>query len=228
MKQSDSRELLSRASCMTFEPLSAIPWLAHGFSTRAMGDLGTSRERFLQHGIPARLTCTLDSLGMNASKATLAQQVHQDHVVVVRVADPAPSMREGTDALITRDVGLPLITYGADCPNVFFVDTGKKAIGLAHSGRLGTLARIAPKTIAAMQQEFGTQPGNLLVVISPSIGKCCYPTDLWGMLETQLQESGVSRVFNPRVCTYCNAEIFYSYRKSKDSCGRMMAALMLR
>ena len=207
--------------------LAGISWARHGFSHRAMGDLGVSREGFAREGIPQRLAKFLRDMGMDVSKAVLAHQVHGAQVATVQKEDSLPSMREGTDALICRRSGIPLVTFGADCPNVFFVDTVGRAIGLVHSGRLGTLARIVPQTIAAMQQAFETKPQNLLAVISPSIGPCCYPTDLWSLLHAQLAECGVGRVSHEKICTYCHADKFYSYRKSKDSCGRMAAVLMI-
>ena len=207
--------------------LAGIPWLRHGFSHRAMGDMGVSPEGFARLGIPRRLEMFLRDLGMDASKAALAHQVHEARVAVIKAGDSAPSLRARADALICRGPGIPLVTFGADCPNVFLVDTAKRAIGLAHSGRLGTLARIVPQTAAAMRASFGTRFEDLVAAIGPSIGPCCYPTDLWALLAAQLAECGVGRVFHERICTHCHAGRFYSYRKSKDSCGRMAAVLMV-
>ena len=221
----DLQQTISKS--ISLPGLASISWIRHGFTTRAMGDLGVFPQKFAREGLPARLKNVLRDLGMDDSKAALAQQVHETQVCPVWLDDPAPSLRERTDALICNSPGIPLVTFGADCPNVFLVDLAKKAIGLAHSGRLGTLARIVPKTIAAMHREFGTQSKDLIAAISPSIGPCCYPTDLWGMLRSQLMETGVAEIFHERVCTCCNADKFYSYRKSKNSCGRMMGALMI-
>lgn len=207
--------------------LEEISWLRHGFTPRGMGDMGVSPETFARIGVPEHLGRYLRGLGMDASRAALAHQVHEAHIAAVGEADKAPSLRANTDALICRIPEIPLVTFGADCPNVFIVDTERRAIGLAHSGRLGTLAGIVPKTVEAMGSAFGTRPQDVLAAISPSIGPCCYPTDLWGMLAAQLAACGVARVAHEKICTYCHADRFYSYRKSKDSCGRMAAALMI-
>ncbi len=206
--------------------LADIPWIRHGFTHKAMGDLGISPEQFRIRGPNKVIEAILAQLGMDSAKAAFAHQVHSDRVGVVRAGDSAPRFFDQTDALICQTTGIPLVTFGADCPNVFLVDKAQWAIGLVHSGRLGTLAQIVPKTIAAMAKEFGSRSADIFAVISPSIGPCCYPTDLWGMLHAQLSQCGVKEIFNEKICTACHSDQFYSYRKSKDSCGRMLAVLM--
>ena len=204
-----------------------IPWIRHGFTHKVMGDMGISPETFAEGGLPGRLQEALRDLGMEPSRAVLAHQVHGDNVGVVRAGEKTPGLRAQTDALVCQTPGMSLVTFGADCPNVFLVDTATKAIGLAHSGRLGTLARIVPKTIAAMAEQFGCKPQEMVAAISPSIGPCCYPTDLWSMLAAQLSQCGVGEIHNAALCTACNEAAFYSYRKTKDTCGRMFGALMI-
>ncbi len=164
-------------------------------------------------------------MGIEDGRCALAHQVHGDTVAEIGASEALPFMQENTDALICREPGIALVTFGADCPNVFLVEEKQRIVGLAHSGRLGTLAGIVPKTIRAMSR-LGAETAAVTACISPSIGSCCYPTDLWGMLEEQLRRCGVSRVFNPRACTRCRNEKFFSYRASKDS-SRMMGVLRM-
>jgi copper oxidase (laccase) domain-containing protein len=46
--------------------------------------------------------------------------------------------------------------------------------------------------------------------------------DLWEAVAVALEELGVprSQVVNPRLCTRCNADLFYSYRKGGPVTGR--------
>jgi copper oxidase (laccase) domain-containing protein len=53
-------------------------------------------------------------------------------------------------------------------------DPGRRAIGVAHSGRVGTIKGIVPKTIAAMTAAFGSVPADLLIGIGPAIGAASY------------------------------------------------------
>lgn len=81
---------------------------------------------------------------------------------------------EEIDGQITDIPGVVLLAYGADCPTVYLVDKVRKAIGLVHSGWKGTLNGIAPKAIAMMNQEYGSDPGDIAAVIGPSICADCY------------------------------------------------------
>jgi hypothetical protein len=69
---------------------------------------------------------------------------------------------------------VPLAILVADCVALSFFDPGKAAIGVAHAGWKGTLGGIAGATVAAMSNAFGTEPRELLVGVSPSIGSCHY------------------------------------------------------
>ncbi|HHX55464.1 MAG TPA: laccase domain-containing protein, partial [Clostridiales bacterium] len=50
----------------------------------------------------------------------------------------------------------------------------KKAIALTHSGWRGTVKGIAAKTIEAMEENFASNPKDIVAVIGPSICKECY------------------------------------------------------
>lgn len=162
-----------------------------------------------------------------------------------------------TDALITNIPGLPLMLFFADCVPVLIVDPVHNAIGAVHAGWRGTVEKIAQKTIIAMQANFGTKPQDCLLAIAPSIGPCCYVVDemvinqlknqftnweqlvrvvndkwyldLWKTNFVQLEEIGVkgSNIVVSNVCTACNHELFFSYRKENGSTGRMGAAIIL-
>lgn len=96
-----------------------------------------------------------------------------------------------------------------------------------------------------------TRPADLIACISPMIGPCCSEfsdpkkelpkfmhkyineenhVDLWAAVEGQLMESGIlkSNIENPRICTFCNPEIYPSFRRDGESSGRFETAIMLR
>jgi copper oxidase (laccase) domain-containing protein len=47
--------------------------------------------------------------------------------------------------------------------------------------------------------------------------------DLWAANESQLQDAGISgdRIDNPRICTGCRTDLFYSYRRGHN--GRLVS-----
>lgn len=82
--------------------------------------------------------------------------------------------RSQADALITRRRGIALTMSTADCVPLLFYDPVTEAIGVAHAGWRGTARGIAAATVAAMSEQFGTRPADLLAGVGPSIGPCCY------------------------------------------------------
>jgi YfiH family protein len=154
----------------------------------------------------------------------------------------------GSDALVTDLPGLyPFLTF-ADCVPLMVVDPVRRVLGVAHAGWRGTAAGIASNLISACVA-FGSSPADLLAGIGPSIGPCCYtvgtevdeafaragsvpvwktdrennPTlDLWETNRRQLREQGVrdEAIEVSALCTACNVDRFYSYRREGGRTGR--------
>ena len=78
---------------------------------------------------------------------------------------------EGVDALITNTPGTLIGVSTADCIPLIFIDKTHHAIGVAHAGWRGTVARIAQKTIAAMSQAYNTNAAELHAIIGPGISQ---------------------------------------------------------
>lgn len=85
-----------------------------------------------------------------------------------------PKPYTDVDGLITNEPGVVLSTFYADCVPLYFVDPVHKAIGLSHSGWRGTVGRMGKKTLEAMKEAFGTNPGDVYAAIGPSICQDCY------------------------------------------------------
>lgn len=118
--------------------------------------------------------------GFEPEAFTVARQIHGANVIAVGSADEGrgaiveDDALPDADAMISRAPGFPLAVLVADCVALSFFDPVKVAIGVAHAGWKGTLGRIAEATVAAMAREYGSAPKDLLVGVSPSIGKCHY------------------------------------------------------
>ncbi len=160
-----------------------------------------------------------------------------------------------TDGLITNVKGICLMTMAADCVSLLFYDPVNSAIGAAHAGWKGTVQKIAGHTVQRMQQEFNTNPQDLIVAIGPSAGPCCYEVgpevieqvldsfkdkdvlinhkgktifNLWEANRITLTESGVldKNIELSETCTLCHSHSFYSARKG--DCGRFSSGILLR
>jgi YfiH family protein len=159
----------------------------HCFTTRQGGvsegiynNLNTSlTKNDLRENVLENLDRVCSAIEVDSNKLVFSQQVHGDTIWVVTEADigkgiTAKSDIKGVDALITNVIGVPMITFYADCVPVFILDPVKKAVGLAHSGWKGTTLKIAVKTIQKMSEVYGTNPKDCLIGIGPSIEMKCF------------------------------------------------------
>ena len=176
---------------LTYNSLSELPFIRHGFSTRLGGvskgifssmnlafNRGDCKENVSEN---YKLLCK--SAGFEYESLTASAQDHHTYVRKVTSKDRGvgiykPRDMQSVDALITNEKGVTLVTYYADCTPLFFVDTKNKAIALAHAGWRGTAGRIGEKVVEKMHQCFGTDPGDIVSAIGPAISKCCYEVDL--------------------------------------------------
>lgn len=120
---------------------------------------------------------------VGAGRLTIADQRHTATVAVVGAAlagrghdggADAAAAFPATDALITNVPGAALAILVADCAPLVLFDPVRRAAGVVHSGRAGTLAGVVPSAIGALTAAFGSSPGDLLVGIGPAIGAASY------------------------------------------------------
>jgi hypothetical protein len=191
--------------------LSELPWIDHGFGTR---------------------TDVVSQDGMARLK--------QIHSAVVLGAGGAGVAGDG-DALVTAQTGVPVSIRTADCYPILLADPRNFAVAAVHAGWRGTAGRIVVKTIEQMRARFGTEAADLRVAIGPGIGGCCYGVgievarqfglesagkiDLAEMNHRLLVENGVAaeRIEVLGGCTQCDAHLFHSFRRERESAGRMVS-----
>jgi len=144
----------TRKPWRTIPRLDRIPWLVHGFGTAdwAEADFLGFAER-------------------TGFRPVLLDQIHSD--VVHRVRD-LPAARLRGDALITDTPGLLLAVKTADCLPALIVDEARRIVAAVHSGWRGTRQRILEKTIRALGEDPGSEPGSLRIALGPCIGASCY------------------------------------------------------
>jgi copper oxidase (laccase) domain-containing protein len=201
----------------TFGPLNVLPFIQHAFTLRTAHN--TRSDDY-----PARVA---RSFGYD--HFAQAGQPHGNGVAVVSSSFILhPSSFSSADALVTRQRGLPLVIRCADCAPVFIVDPVTPAIALIHSGKKGTQRNVTGETIATMHRHFGTQALDCLAYIGPCIGPCHYEMDIPTAIEAQLRAAGVTDISNPRICTACHLDRYFSYRAEQGQTGRMFALLALR
>lgn len=170
-------------------------WLRHGFSTRAggvsgvydqgegslnlgwtkedeAGNVSENRQRFLRQ-VVERKSCKLFTI----------RQFNSGMVRLVEAGDGALEGRLETlegravlrgDGMMTDVPGVMLGVQVADCVPVLVADVRRRAVAAFHAGWRGTLARIVERGIGRMRLRYGSRPEDLVAVIGPAIGPCCY------------------------------------------------------
>jgi YfiH family protein len=78
-----------------------------------------------------------------------------------------------TDALVTSDAGVVLVTLVADCVPVVLVDPGAGVLATVHAGWRGTAARIVEGALTAMADQ-GTRPAEVWAGIGPAVAPARY------------------------------------------------------
>ena len=174
-------------------PLFSYPLLeetgmvCHGFTTRLGGvsqehleslNLGFSRGDS-EDNVRENFHRLADTLQVSNDSFCLSVQTHTTNVIRVYKEDAGNGIvtknrYQDVDGMVTNETGVTLVTFYADCVPLFFVDPVKQAIGLSHSGWRGTVGRMGKVTIEKRQQEFGSNPSDILCAIGPSICQDCY------------------------------------------------------
>lgn len=175
---------------LTYNSLSEINFINHAFSTRlggvSEGEFTSMNMAFNRGDNPESVTENYKrickSSGFDFDSLTASAQDHNTFVRDVTSENKGvgiykPRDLQSVDALVTNEKGVTLVTYYADCTPLFFVDTKKKAIGLAHAGWRGTVGRIGEKVVNKMTELYGTNPADLVAAIGPAISVCCYEVD---------------------------------------------------
>lgn len=159
-----------------------------------------------------------------------------------------------TDALVTKEKDIFLSVTIADCLPIFFYDSSEKVVGIAHAGWRGLINGVIDKTLETLKS-CGAQTENIFAAFGSSIQKCHFEirpdilpqfadyekyiserdgktfVDLQGIAKEQLQNAGIpeTNIETSALCTFCDSEKFFSYRRDKPAkIQAMVAAIGMR
>jgi YfiH family protein len=188
-----------------------------------------------------------------------AYQIHSADVIIAERPWPAEEPPRA-DAIVTRVPALAIGISTADCGPVLLADAQARVIGAAHAGWRGALTGVLESTLHAMER-LGASRANIVAALGPMISQKNYEVgadlmqrfigaaaenarlfapssrqdhaqfDLPGYIVDCLQRAGVQRAENVALCTYEDAERFYSYRRTthrgEPDYGRHISAIAL-
>jgi len=230
-----------------------------GMSLRLLGNMSFEREPeatvmdrrldfFRRMGISPK-----DVVGMHLAHGTrIARVTAKDRGIG---AINSKNALHATDAMITNEPIVWLMSPHADCAPIFFFDPKKSAVGIAHVGWRSLLGGFIAKIVAHFAASFSTDPNNLVVWIGPTIGPCCFEVgeniadafrsaytgedavilskgkphvNLWRAIGADLRREGIPdhSVELPTECTSCNSR-YGSYRRDKEKAVSMGAIIGL-
>ncbi len=238
---------------VTSRLLGGIP---HGFTTRRGGVSPAPFDSLNLGGAvgddASRVAANWDRMREVTGLAfARVRQVHGNRVVQAAAARGPGVPGEEADAIVSTQSELAACVSVADCVPILIAHPRSRVVAAVHAGWRGTLAGIAGEAVRALEAAHGARPEELLAVIGPSIGPCCYEVsvdlaerfrlelgpavanplpgrarvDLWLANETILRAAGVhrTRIETLGRCTSCEIELFFSHRRDAGRTGRQIA-----
>lgn len=199
-------------------------------------------------------------LGLNFEKLTLCRQTHSADVALVDETSAgtgrgdADSIAITADALATDIEGVPLAVTTADCVPILIADPAARAAAAVHAGWRGTASGIVGNAVAAMRNNFRSEPRAMRAYLGPSIGPCCYEIgdelaaglakedkeyiierdggrflDLRAWNAARLRSAGLNpaNIHAADACTKCRADLFFSYRGDKERMGSNISIIAM-
>ncbi len=198
------------------------------------------------------------AIGARPERLATPYQIHSDiAVAVAEVWDPGKGPK--ADAVVTDRPGIALGVGSADCGPTLFADRTAGVIGAAHSGWRGAVGGVLESTVVAMER-LGASRERIVAILGPTISAANYEVgpDLVGAFEkahpdnarffrpavraghhmfdlpayivSRLQAAGVTAA-DTGLCTYADAERFFSYRRTthrqEPDYGRLLSAIVI-
>jgi hypothetical protein len=245
----------SKLEWLEYDLLEAYPHVLHGTFTRHGG---VSEGRFKSLNAGHGTADGAEKIKLNNELVRKAVGVpkivypHLQHGINIHRVQAKNGLHPPqADAIYTTEKNLGLGITHADCQAAILYDPVHEAIAIAHCGWRGSVQNLYGRLVETLQREIGTQPHNLIVCISPSLGpdhsefknykhelpkefwefQTAKPLhfDFWAISKMQLTAAGVlpKNIEIAGLCTVCNAQDYYSYRVDKDT-GRNATVVALK
>jgi hypothetical protein len=178
------------------------------------------------------------AVGIEPRNVPIGLQVHKADIAVhEEPQEPSPHVEPGTaleevDGHVVRGSGLAPLVLTADCLPVALA--GPRGVAMLHCGWRGLAAGIIERGARAVEATSAA--------IGPGIGPCCYEVgpevlgafadlgegiaegrmlDLPEVTRRLLARAGTEQVESAGLCTFCEAELFFSHRRDDGITGRM-------
>jgi len=228
------------------------PTIVHGFLGRRGGhSVGVYESMNLSQFVgdnPADVDANWTRLRAMQPAGIIFARLNQVHGNAVRVVTRANAAeRPPADGMATREAGVGLGIFTADCVPILMTSPQSKVVCALHAGWRGVIAGIAGEGVRAMER-LGAPVRDIRAALGPSIGPCCFEVDapladrflaeipaavnhardgrpgkayldLRGIVRAQLVESGLpaDAIESAGPCTRCASDRYFSRRAAGGS-----------
>lgn len=185
------------------------------------------------------------------------KQVHGKKILSVVKKPVGFSYGHEGDAAVSdlSDAAVGVMT--ADCLPLMLFHSRRAIVAAVHVGWRGVVKEIAPAAVNFILKEWSLKARDMGAYLGPCIGPCCYEVDddtalkmaraagdrsiiraagpkpkvdIGMAVSRQLETVGLKdkNIVSAGLCTSCNKELFYSYRRDGGNTGRMAGIIMMR
>jgi YfiH family protein len=185
------------------------------------------------------------ALGVDRLPRVECRQVHGGEVWRAGETLVRPEDAPCADAIVCDVPGRLVVIRTADCVPILLATRDGRTVAAVHAGWRGVVAQVVSHTIAAT-------PGDLVAAIGPCISAAHFEVgdevaeafaaaglaetvvrgaaakphiDLQRAVRVQLQRSGVTAIDAADLCTFRDADEFFSHRRDAGVTGRMAAVV---
>ena len=244
--------LVLQKSIFHYSALGKAKRIIHGVSRRRAEEITSLRELNLrpdadtdgEHAMRHRILFC-NALGVHVNKTVWFDGSQPGPVQVVGRQDCGKGARDwatriqGVRGVVTKETDVFLCTLLNDDVQVLFVDPRWYVTGIVTVSAKEHNTESLMEALDLMEQEGGVSRKELVALISPSLGPCCYKFDdpslpgaqhrsnLWDIVRGALNASGLlgERIINPRLCTSCKPFDFYSRHVAGAGAGANAVAI---
>ena len=232
-----------------------------GVSTGVMAGLNIAiKDGETRENVRQNLEILGEAVGFGIDDMVLTRQIHSDIVRVVSRSNCNGCFHRDypeCDGLVTKDPGVALLIFTADCTPLLFHDPVTGAVGAAHAGWRGTASQIGAKVVEAMVRAYGCNPADIHAAIGPNVGFCHFETDadvpeamiasygeevkayirrqgekfyldLKAINALSLRRAGIQTIEISEDCTMCSPDRFWSHRITGNQRGSQGAVIVCK
>lgn len=160
------------AGLFTFSSFAQFPTLQHGVATAEFGNMSFNWGDY--QSVRKNRKQFFAALGVPENRVVVASLLHETTVFDAIMADGGSGIVEPGDSveadiLVTAEPGTFLFMVVADCLALFLLEPEKQVCALVHAGWRGVEADAPRVAIRYLHEQYGCDPANLWVGMSPAI-----------------------------------------------------------